>query len=365
MRRPPEAPVNRPPLGAVRPEIRALSPYTLDQTGFRFKLDQNESPWEPPRRVKERVARELLAEPWAQYPSFHGDELREPIARRFDWPMDGVLVGNGSNELLAATVETLIGHGGELLGIEPSFSLFAFYAIRAGGKARFSGPRQDLAIPLAELTREIERDPARPLILATPNNPTGEALAPEAVAGLAARLRAPLLLDNAYGEFSEHDYRPLLDEHANVMLFRTFSKAWALGGLRVGFVLAHPELVAELIKVKLPYNLGRASIIAARATLAEAAAVARRVRVLVGRRAQWQAMLAGYGFEVFPSDANFVLVRLPSTEAACRLHAGLAARGILVRDMTAGGGLAGCLRFTVADGRALRAVDHALKEIHS
>jgi len=360
-----------PSLDAIRPEVRALSAYHLEQSPCRFKLDQNESPWEPPRALKERVARELLAAPWAEYPSFHGDELRADLAARFDWPVEGILVGNGSNELLGATIEALLGPGRELLGAVPSFSVYTLLVARAGGVARFLGPRDDLAIPVDELLAAARCRPDRPLLLCTPNNPTGEALAPERVAELASVLRAPFLLDAAYGEFTGHDYRALLDIHPNILYFRTFSKAWALGGLRVGFVLGHPDLVREICKVKAPYNLGRASLIAARAVLAAEPATRRRVRALIALRGEWREMLQGvvprWDLEVLPSEANFLLVRFgvdgEGRARARRVLDGLAARGILVRDFDRAPGCAGCVRFTVGGRRALRAVRAVLEEI--
>jgi len=360
-----------PSLEAIRPDIRALHAYTLDQAPFRFKLDQNESPWEPPRALKERVARALVEAPWAEYPSFHGDELRADLARRFDWPVEGILVGNGSNELLGAACEALLGPGRELLGAVPSFSVYSLMVTRAGGVARFLGPRDDLRLPVDELLAEARREPGRPLLLCTPNNPTGEALAPARVAELASALEAPLLLDAAYAEFTEHDYRPLLDSHPNVVLFRTFSKAWAIGGMRVGFLLGHSQLVREICKVKAPYNLGRASTIVAREVLAAEATTRRRVRALVALRAEWRAMLETFcprwGLEIFPSEANFLLVRFDlargGAEEALRVHRGLAARGILVRDFGRAPGCAGCLRFGIGGRRALRATREVLGEL--
>lgn len=356
----------RPPVESVRSEIRALPAFELERVPElqrRFKLDQNESPWEPPRRLKERVATELLARPWARYPEIHSEELRRALSHLHAWPVAGIVVGNGSNELLATAVETFVAPGGELLGLVPSFAAYPLYAVRAGARTRFLGPREDLASPLGELHREIAQDPRRPLLLASPNNPTGEALAPAALADLARALAAPLLLDAAYAEFCRHDYRPLLDEHPNLILFRTFSKAWALGGLRVGYLLGHPDLVREILKVKLPYNVGHAAAVAALVSLEAGEVQRRRVAAIRARRERWASMLAGFCLEVFPSEANFVLVRLPAAGEARRLHQGLLDRGILVRDVGVGPGLEGCLRITVGDGGALRAVRRALEEV--
>src|SRR6185295_2336706 len=140
------------------------------------------------------------------------------------------------------------------------------------------------------------------------------------------------------------DYRPLLAEYPHLVLFRTFSKAWSLAGLRLGYLLADPRLVAELIKVKLPYNLGIAGAAAGRAVLAAGREAERRVGLLVGRRPQWSALFSEAGYEVLPSEANFVLVRCGTPERAGELTKTLEARGIRVRDVGRYPGLAGSLR---------------------
>ena len=343
----------------ARPEVRALSAYDLDRFPCRFKLDQNEMPWELPPGWKREMARRLTAASWSVYPDFHADRLRAGLADFCGWTADGVLAGNGSNELLQATLLAIAGPGVELLGMAPGFGLYPRFALASGASYRPLGPRADLALPLAELEAEIARDPRRPVLVASPNNPTGEAIAPATVERWLERLEAPLLLDNAYGEFCRHDYRPLLSHHRNLVLFGTFSKAWSLAGLRVGYLLADPALVAEIVKMKLPYNLGRAAAIAGELALETGELVARRVRHVVARREQWRERLATKFAEVFASEANFLLVRddaARTTTARRRLEAA----GIRVRDVSGTAGLEGCLRCTVGTGAALRAVEVAL-----
>lgn len=342
----------------VRPELRALSVYHLDLTPSRHKLDQNEVPFDLPRRLKERMCARLLAADWARYPDFHADELRRDLGRLHGHPWEGVLVGNGSNELLSVALTSLAAPGTEVLGAEPSFGLYTRFVLKSGAVPRFLPPRPDLRLPAEELEAEIERDPRRPLLLCSPNNPTGDALPVEKVERLLERLEAPLLLDNAYGEFCQYDYRPLLAKYPHLILFRTFSKAWSLAGMRLGYLMADPRLVAELIKVKLPYNLGHAAVAAGRVVLDAEEEARKRVRLLVARRPQWAAMLEGEGFEVFPSEANFLLVRCPNPKEVAQT---LEARSIRVRDVSSYPGLTGCLRVSVGTGASLRAVRAALR----
>ena len=199
-------------------------------------------------------------------------------------------------------------------------------------------------------------------MIASPNNPTGEALSPHRVAALAERLEAPLLLDNAYGELCRHDYLPLLDRYPNLVVFRTLSKAWSLAGLRIGYLLAAPELVDELIKIKLPYGVSHCATVAAEVATERFPAIDRRIRLIVGRREQWARMLGGHGFEVLPSEANFLFARCPGGRAE-EVRDALAANGVLVRTFPNMPMLAGTMRLSVGDGRALRRVDGVLSRL--
>ena len=348
------------PAALVRAELRRLSAYELDRTPCRYKLDQNEMPYDLPRSLKRRILESALDRNWAAYPSFNADRLRGAIGRLKDWPAEGVLIGNGSGELMALALEATRRPGQEVLGTVPSFSLYKLLALRSGAEPCFLPPRPDLALPVAELEREIERDPTRPLILCSPNNPTGEALPPAAIERLLERLEAPMILDNAYAEFCAHDYRPLLERHRHLLLFGTLSKAWTLAAWRLGYLLADPALISELLKVKLPYNVSYASVMAGASVLEASGAVERRVRTVVARRDGWRRMLRGFGFEVFPSEANFLLVRHPNAGA---VRSGLAERGIRVRDVSYYPGLESCFRISVGSGVALRATRQALSEI--
>jgi histidinol-phosphate aminotransferase len=353
------------PAALVRPEVRGLSEYRLDLAPCRFKLDQNEVPWPLPKPVRDAALARLAAADWSRYPDFHADALRAAIAALHGVGMESVLVGNGSNELLLAALAALGGPRCELLIPGPTFSLYGVFALASGGSVRRLGPRPDLALPLDELEAEVERDPRRPVLICSPNNPTGEAVPPLRIRRLLERLEAPLLLDNAYGEFCRYDYRPLLARHRHLVLFRTFSKAWSLAGIRLGYLIADPALVAELVKVKLPYNLGHAGIACGLAALDARAAGERRVRQLVERRPQWAALLRAAGAtDVLASEANFVLTRWTKDNYVL-LKEGLPGRGIRVRDVGGSPGLGNCLRVSIAGGDALRAIAAALAEVLS
>ena len=189
----------------VRAEVRALRAYTLDLSPCRFKLDQNEVPWELPRRIKEEVARRLVDREWARYPDFHAARLRERLAAAHGWMPDG---GAGRQRLERASGrDDGRGRRSRAGDPRPRAELRALPGLRARSRARgyrAVGPRADLALPTDELEREIDRDPRRPVLVASPNNPTGEAIRrrrSRAGRRSSPPRDAPLLLDNAYGEF--------------------------------------------------------------------------------------------------------------------------------------------------------------------
>ena len=143
------------PVTFVRPEIRARSAYSLEQSACRFKLDQNEVPWDLPRRFKERASAAMLARDWSRYPDFHGDRLRQALESRYGHPWEGVLVGNGANELLGVARSALVPERGEVLTLRPGFGLYPTMIARSGGVPRFLGPRSDLRLPIDELEAEV------------------------------------------------------------------------------------------------------------------------------------------------------------------------------------------------------------------
>ncbi len=157
----------------VRPEVRRARAYHLDLAPCRFKLDQNEVPWDLPRAVKRRIAERLLELDFARYPDFHGDALREALSRHHGHPAAGILVGNGSNELLGVALEAVAGPGAEVLALRPGFEPYRMMIERTGAAARFLGPRADLRLPWAELLAEVARDPRRPVLLTQPQQPHG------------------------------------------------------------------------------------------------------------------------------------------------------------------------------------------------
>ncbi len=336
------------PLRHVKPACRAVSAYTLAADRAAVKLNQNENPWDLPEDLKRRVLEQALRRPWSRYPDFDPAELRARLAEFAGWRPDGVLAGNGSNELIEALFLVSVAPGTRVVLPQPTFTLYALLTTLLGGEAVSVALGESFEYDAAAFVAAQHAAGAALVLVCSPNNPTGSALDPGGVARLCRECDALVVVDEAYHEFSGASAAPLLREHANLVVLRTFSKALGMAGLRVGYLLASPELVREIDKARLPYNVNFFSQAAALLALDEAALLRERVARLCALREELQDALRGVPgvARVYPSRANFILFELE--RAAPRdVFRALLARGVLVRDVSGYPRLGRCLRVSV------------------
>lgn len=342
----------------VKPAVRALSAYTLAARYAPVKINQNENPYDLPEAVKRRVLEKALLRPWSRYPDFDPQQLIEALAAFSGWRSDGILAGNGSNELIEALLLVSVGPGTRVVIPEPTFTLYALLTSVLGGECVRVPLGPELEYQSQPLLRAAAD--ASVTIVCSPNNPTGGVLALDAVARLCVLSDGLVVVDEAYHEFSGGSVVGLLREHENLVVLRTFSKAMALAGLRVGYLLAAPALVGEINKARLPYNLNFLSQLAALAALDERESLAKGVARLVASRESLAVALAGLpGVRVYPSQANFILFELLEADAKAVFES-LYRDGVLVRDVTSYPRLARCLRVSVGSEPENRAFLQAL-----
>ncbi|HYN03859.1 MAG TPA: histidinol-phosphate transaminase [Vicinamibacteria bacterium] len=362
------------PLRHVKPSVRALAAYTLALREAPVKINQNENPWDLPEAVKRRVLERALARPWSRYPDFDPKELLEALARFSGWRADGILAGNGSNEAIEALLLVTVSPGTKVVIPEPTFTLYALMTTILGGEptpsrgalkvTRASGSpgthAPSFVYDVEALLESLKESQASVTIVCSPNNPTGTSLAPADVERLCRASDSLVVVDEAYHEFSGETVVPLLERNPNLVVLRTFSKAMALAGLRVGYLLASPELVREINKARLPYNVNFFSQMAAIAAIEEKDVLATSVRRLVAERERLLARLADVpGVRAFPSHANFFLLECLSADPKA-VFASMLRRGVLVRDVTSYPMLSRCLRVSVGTEAENDAFLHAL-----
>jgi histidinol-phosphate aminotransferase len=350
-------------LDLIKPAVRDQPAYSLKTHSARRKLNQNESPYDVPPALKREIADRLTTVPWHRYPEFTPAPLLETLAARYDWTPDGILVGNGSNELIQASLAVTLDGGDRVVAPSPTFSLYRLLTSVFGGRYVPVALGPDFRYQIDSLIEVTARERARVVVLNSPNNPTGSALPPDAVERVLAATDALVVCDEAYQEFGGPSAVSLLAVSPRVVVLRTFSKAFGLAGLRLGFALAHPAIAREIAKAKLPYNVNALSLTAAGLLLAHPETEA-HVAEIVATRDRTFARLRGMpALNVYPSAANFILVRcltLPAREVFRRL---LDEYGILVRDVSSAPDLAECLRISVGTPEDMDALVGALGDI--
>ena len=326
---------------AFKAHLWGLAPYPYKKVEAPVKLDQNESPFDLPPSLKEEALRRLARLPWNRYPEIHAEGLRRRLAHLLDWPEEGIVLAPGSNLLILALAVA----AEEVLDLVPSFPHYA-HAARVAGTPRRAVPLlEGFALPLEALLAAFT---GGVLFLPNPHAPTGALFPEEALEALAERAREVgglLVVDEAYREFAGTDFRPLARQNPHVALLRTFSKAFALGGVRAGYLLASPEVAALVREVLPPFVLPAHTAAILEVVLENPGyveAVAAHVRA---ERERVYAKLRGHPtWQPYRSHTNFLLVRTPDAERAFR-H--LLAQGILVRRQDHYPGLFGCIRVTV------------------
>ncbi len=332
----------------ARPGIAALTPYALvpeTPVPIRAKLDFNESPYDVPEAVKEKVLSRLRAKRWSLYPEFGSGRLRRAIAAATGRNPEEIVVGNGSGEVLLGAINAFAG-GGELLLTPPTFSLYPQLAAMTQAdvvNAPLVG--DDFEFDEAAIFLAVSRTPRTVPLICSPNNPTSNA-ADVAFLRRLADAAPVLLVDQAYVDFApeETSALPLVDEGRNVVVFRTLSKAYAAAGFRIGYAVAKPDLAHEIGKAVLPFSVDHAAEELAVALLEDPATAKERVAAIVKERARIVVALRAMGGKVAPAAGNFVFVEPPGGDAD-RVRKELLLRGILVRDL--GPSAPGRLRVTI------------------
>jgi histidinol-phosphate aminotransferase len=331
----------------VKPSVRALGAYTLRPYEPDVKLNQNESPYDVPAALKTRIQRALAERPWNRYPPFVAADFTAAVAEATGWPAEGVLVANGSNELIQAALAVTVGPGVSVVIPEPTFTLYRLMTEVNAGTVVPVPLREDLGFDVDGIAAAARAHRASVIVLCTPNNPTGAVLTEAEILRIHDATDALVLLDQAYVEFGGYDAIPLLAGRPRLVVLRTYSKALALAGLRAGYLLADPAVAAEVHKAKLPYNVNFFTEYAAAEVMRARAELEPRIRAIRAERDRLHAALAALpGIRVFPSGANFLCFRVeaPGVAHTAVFDALLARWGVLVRDVSKYPMLDRCLR---------------------
>jgi histidinol-phosphate aminotransferase len=322
------------------------------------KLNTNENPYPPSPRVMQAI-REIEPEMLRRYPSPTAEAFRHTAAKVLGVEKDMILAGNGSDDLLTIATRTFVAVGGTLAYPEPTYSLYSVLARLAESKVATVPWGEDWSLPIEALVATR----ADAIYLANPNAPSGTFVPPADVAKLAEAFTGLLLVDEAYVDFAEENCLALVERYPNVIVTRSLSKAYSLAGLRFGYAVAQPAVIAEMMKVKDSYNCDAIAAAAAAAALEDREYARASWEHVKSERARLTDELRQLGWVVLPSQANFILATCPDGRGK-ETYLGLKQQGILVRHFDKPG-LADKIRITIGTSQENNALLGGIKELHA
>ena len=340
--------------GLVKKSVSSLTAYSAREIPCRVKLDANESPFGfvSPLKTVEKILTN-------RYPDPEARRLIKVVARDLGVAPENVLQGNGSDELIYYLITTF---GGPVLYPVPTFSMYGIIT-QALGERKIEVPLdRDFDIDIGKTLAAIRKEKPRLIFLSSPNNPTGNCFSPESILRILDASRGLVVVDEAYQPFSSlPSFIKMLRNYENLVVMRTLSKV-GLAALRLGFLVAGGEIIAEVNKVRLPFNVNALSQAVAVQALKEKKEMKIFLKEIIAERVRLiNEMMKIEGVRPFPSEANFILFKVGD---AGKVYQSLLKKGILVRNMH--DAVAGCLRVTVGTRtennaflRALAAVTRA------
>ncbi len=319
---------------AIRGTIRAMAGYTPGEQNNHpsvVKLNTNENPYPPSPRVISAIQQALTGDILRKYPQPLGDTFRNAAGRVLGIDPACLMIGNGSDDILTILTRAFVPQGGRMASLTPSYILYKSLAEIQGATLELVPYTPYWTPPTPWPVRD-----AHLTFIANPNSPSGTLLRTDDVAKLAAEVRGPLVLDEAYADFAETNGLELIGKVPNLIITRTFSKYYALAGIRFGYAIAAPDVIHELVKVKDSYNVDVLALAAVTAAIEDQEYYNGLRAKIVATRGRMTVALTELGFHVTPSHANFVWCRREDRPVK-PIYDSLRAKNILVRYMNYAG----------------------------
>lgn len=331
----------------IRPGIVNLKPYVVNNIPHKIKMDANENPYDIPKHIKEHINKEIIEHNFNRYPDPIATALREALASELEVDANQILIGNGSDELISYIISAFGGNDSAVIFPTPTFSIYEISAKLWGTKTIKISLSEGFDLKPDKFIASMNSISRSIVFISFPNNPTGNCFSEQAIAEIIENGKSSIIvLDEAYYEFSRKTFLQLLHLHNNIIILRTFSKAYGLAGLRVGYMVANKEIIDEIMKVKMVYNVNSLSQKIALILLKYKNEMSKHINIILQERDKLiDELNKKDGLKVFNTDANFILFRV-KTDAQF-LFSALLESGILIRNLNEPGLLENCLRVTV------------------
>lgn len=348
----------------VRPEIRALTAYHVPPAGGLVKLDAMENPWPWPAELRKAWLEVVQAAALNRYPDPTAGALQATLRGAMSVPASArVILGNGSDELIQMIVQTIAAPGRVIMAPEPTFVMYRQIAAVCG--LEFSGVplNDDFSLDRAQLLAAVEAWRPAVIFLAYPNNPTGNLFDANIIRELLGVTDGLVVVDEAYAPFTDASFMSSLGEFDNLLVLRTVSKL-GLAGIRLGMLAGAPAWLEQIDKTRLPYNIGTLNQLTGEFAMQHKSVFDEQARNIRDARGELDARLREFGqLTVYPSEANFILFRVPEDRADA-IYAGLREAGVLIKNLNGSStALQDCLRVTVGQPDENRAFLDALASL--
>ncbi len=346
----------------VSKNVRSISPYSVPRIECAVKLDGNESPYDLEGEEKLLLSERLAELPVNRYPDPEALGVRTSLSRTVGFPTDGILLGNGSDEIIQMIIEVFGGKSGCVLVPSPTFSMYRITSLILGKEVREVELDENFDIDLEPTLEMIRAEDPDIVFLATPNNPTGNSFSEEKVLEILETSAGAVVVDEAYCDFSKKSYVPHIEKYENLLVLRTMSKT-GFAGARLGMLFARPQIATEVNKARLPYNINSLSQQIMSFALEHSEIIERKIELILSERERLRGALGKIDdLHIYPTDANFFLVRVQDADF---LFTELVKSDILVRRFEGKGRLGDCLRITVGTREENNRLTEALVGIFS
>lgn len=292
----------------IRPAVEALDAYVVEPPNYSIIVNANENPFDFPKELKEEICQEIMKRPLNRYPDATAKELRGYLSDYTGIAADQIICGCGSDEIIEMINEAFVNPGDVVLGHSPSFSMYQIWSCIGGADFHWIDDRPGHHPDIDGILAEAEKTHAKIIYLCNPNNPTGFLFSPQDILTIIQESGCLVVLDEAYIEFKgEPRNYDFVDRYDNVLIMKTFSKAFGLAGIRLGYCMGSRDLIDAMYKVKSPYNLNTLTQIAGIVAMQNRDKLLDRLKILTIERRKLYKILKDLPIErVYPTASNFI-----------------------------------------------------------
>jgi len=318
-----------------RESLRELKPYDPHEVPYKTKLNANENPYGLPEEIIEEILRKAKKLEYSRYPNANSVKLSEIVSYFWGLNRDNIVMGNGSDELIDYLIKAFSEKGRRIITTAPSFAMYKIYSIINGSNfAQIPLSQSNFSLNEDKVLEEAKKEDSSIVFIAYPNAPTGNYFAEDKIIKIIEKSGCLVVVDEAYYEFGEKTFVPLISQYDNLVILRTFSKAYSLASLRVGYLLSNPEIINEIRKVKAPFNVNTFSQLAAQVVFGNKEILKNGIKKIIEERERVANRINELPpFKAHLSRTNFVLVEVGSKENSDLVYNNLLKQGILVQTV--------------------------------